>query len=125
MPDTKPPTERVKLRHETRAAAEQTDKSFPSEGIAPLPLEVGIHFGANAVKQLMETGLDAARFYNGRLAKDVGLLSEFSLCRTPADVVELWSRAVSEAAHDYADQFDRALAINLNGLGALTNGAGK
>lgn len=125
MLDAKPPTERVKLRQEARAATEQTDNSFLSEGIAPLPLAVGMHFGADAVKQLMETGLDAARFYNSRLAKDVGLLSEFALCRTPADVVELWGRAVSEAAHDYTDQFDRVLSINLNGFEALTNGAGK
>ena len=60
-------------------------------------------------------GQDMARFYNTRLIKDFSYLSEFGACRTPAQGAEVWLRAASEAAHDYADQLDRVMKIAMNG----------
>lgn len=115
MTESKAETERAKVRKAARAAAEQIERSVPPEASAPLPLAAGMHFGAEAMRHWMETGQDMARFYNGRLAKDVGFMTEFARCRSSADVAHLWYRAASEAAHDYADQVERVLSLNLNG----------
>ena len=125
MPEKKAQTARAKVRQEARAAADQIERSFLPEGSAPLPLAIGMHVGGDALKHWMKTGQDMTRFYNGRMAKDVGFMTEFALCRSPADVANIWYRAASETAHDYANQFDRILALNLNGSEALTNGADK
>ena len=81
----------------------------------PIPIADGVRFGADAMKHWLETGQDMARFYNSRLSKDFAYMTKLGTCRSPAQAAELWWRAASEAAHDYADQFDRVMAINLNG----------
>ena len=71
------------------------------------------------MKHWLKAGQDMARFYNARLAKDFGYMTELGLCRSPMQVATLWCRAASETAHDYADQFERVMAINLNGQAEL------
>lgn len=106
----------AKVRQEARKAAEKIERSFPPESSAPVPIAETMRFGTDAIKHFLKTGQDMARFYNGRLAKDIGYMSQFATCRSPSDVANLWAQIASETAHDYADQVDRVMQINLNGL---------
>lgn len=114
MPDTQTQTERTRTRGQARQAADRIERSFPPEASAPLPFANSMQFSADAMKHWLATGQDMARFYNGRLAKDFCYMTELATCRTPGDIAALWWRAASDAAHDYADQLDRVVAINLD-----------
>lgn len=90
-------------------------KSQQDAKAVPIPIAESMQYGADAMKHWLETSQNMARFYNDRLAKDFQYLGEFGTCRSPAQLTALWCRIASETAHDYADQLDRVMAINLNG----------
>lgn len=115
MTQRKAQSERTKLRQETKQATAQTKNGHLPEYAARLPFAASMHLGTDTMKHWMEASQDMARFYNGRLSKDFGYITDFASCRSPSDVTALWWRIASEAAHDYADQLDRIIAINLNG----------
>lgn len=81
----------------------------------PTALVEQMRAGAAAMHTFVATSQDMARFYNERLRKDFAYMSAFGSCRSPADMAELWWRMASEAAHDYADQVDRVIALSLDG----------
>ncbi|MEL6663683.1 MAG: hypothetical protein AAFR33_11850 [Pseudomonadota bacterium] len=112
MPDTHTQAERARVRKDVRRAAKRIENGFPPEGSAPAPLVNTMTFGADAMKHWLETSQDLARFYNARLAKDFSYMTELATCRSPGDLTALWCRAASEAAHDYANELDRLMAIN-------------
>lgn len=68
---------------------------------------------ALAMKHLVASSQELARFYSTRLKKDLSVMSALTSCKTPKDFSEVWYNAASSAVHDYADEFDRILAIDL------------
>lgn len=112
---------RSKVREEANKAAEQIERSLP-KGMTPEALAKSMQMGTNAMSHWIETGQDLAIFYRERLAKDVSFMNDFATCRTPTDVARVWCRAASEAVHDYADQFDRVMAINMDDTALKTAG---
>jgi len=99
----------------TSRTTKKASVGFDPAAAMPLPFADGMRYGTEAMKHWFETGQDMARFYNTRLIKDFSYLSEFGTCRTPAQGAEVWLRAASEAARDYADQLDRVMKIAMNG----------
>lgn len=112
MPDKHTQTEQA--RTQARQAADRIERCLPPEASAPFPVASSMQFSADAMKHWLATSEDMARFYNGRLAKDFSYMTEFASCRSPGDVAALWWRAASDAAHDYANQLGRVMAINLD-----------
>lgn len=107
----------------TSGRAEGVSVGFPPEASTFAPLANGMHLGADSMKHWFTAAQDMARFYNERLAKDFGYMTELGTCRSPAQFAALWCRAASETAHDYAEQLDRVMAINLNGAHTLDHAA--
>jgi len=103
----------------SRASGDSGTTGFPSHMAALFPVADGMRMGADGMKHWFTAAQDMARFYNERLAKDFGYMTELGTCRSPAQFAALWSKAASETAHDYAEQLDRVLAINLNGADTL------
>lgn len=106
----------------SRKSSRNTDGvsvGFPPEASAPFPFADGMRMGADSMKHWFSATQDMARFCNERLVKDFGYMTELGTCRSPAQFTALWCRAASETAHDYADQLDRLMAINLNGSDTL------
>jgi len=106
-------------RHANRAAArkvaDQIEQDMPRDSDMRAPVAESFRYGADAIQHWLETSRDMARFMNARLAKDFSHLSEFGTCRSPRQLASLWCRVASETAHDYANQLDRVMEINLNG----------
>jgi len=109
--------DRKKLKREANEAADRLAAAFPPENSAPFPVVAGMHAGTDAMKHWMETSADMAQFYTSRWGKQLAHLTELATCRSPAQFAAVCARVTSETVHDYADQVDRVLAINLNGYG--------
>ncbi len=122
MATTKAQAERNANREAARKVAEHIEQDFPPESAMPIPLAESVQFGADVMQHWMQAGQDMVRFYNTRMAKDFSYLTEAATCRSPMQLASLWSRAASEAAHDYAEQLSRVMAINLNGSGSTHGG---
>lgn len=69
---------------------------------------------ALAMNQLVASSQELARFYSTRMKKDLSFMSTLTACKTPQDFSKAWYNAASSAVHDYADEFDRILAIGLS-----------
>lgn len=68
--------------------------------------------GAN-VSHWITTNQELASFWATRLKKNMSMLEGLSRCKTGQDYANVMARAASELVHDYADEFDRVLSINL------------
>lgn len=69
--------------------------------------------GREAIKNWFEVNSELTRFMSTRLRKDIAMLNAYAACRSTRDVAEVWQRATSAAVHDYAEELDRLIAINL------------
>ena len=105
---------RMKAEQAARDTAEQATKSnvhffFPagrkSDHVANFMI------GSQYTKRMLAASRDTLRFYNARIAKDVGYAADLLACRTPSQITDFWCRVASETAHDYADQFERTLSM--------------
>jgi len=105
-------------RETTQETAPEDMMLMPGPGAMSEAMMDTMRMGSSAMKHWMETSQDLARFCNARLAKDFAYMTEFGTCRSPAQVAAVWCRAASETAHDYANQLDRVMAINLDGAAA-------
>jgi hypothetical protein len=103
----------------SRRASDDVTPGFPPDMATFFPAADGMRMGADSIKHWFTAAQDMARFYNERIAKDFGYMTELGTCRSPAQFTAVWCRAASETAHDYAEQLDRVLAINLNGADTL------
>ena len=56
---------------------------------------------------------ELARFYSTRMKKDLSLMNALTSCKSAQDFSEVWYNAMSSTVHDYANEFDRILEINL------------
>lgn len=108
-------TAQSKAREEARKVADRIETEFPPETAFPMPFADTMGLGANAMQHWMETSQEMAKFYQARLAKDIRYMTALGTCRTPADLAAVCTKAASEAAHDYAEQLEKVVAINLNG----------
>lgn len=77
---------------------------------------------AQMMSRLMVTGQEMSRFATARLRKDVGVMSALATCRSPQEFSETWVNHVSEAVHDYADEFDRVMSISLDAVDQRSDG---
>lgn len=73
---------------------------------------------ALAMQHMVAASQELTRFYVDRVRKDFDTMRAFATCRTPSDLAAVASEAASEMVHDYANEFDAVLAINLNGIAA-------
>lgn len=69
-------------------------------------------FDPRAVSQWTTVSQELVRFSQHRLKADMTTMQSLPTCRTPQDALGVWSGAVSQYLHDYADLFDRLVAIN-------------
>jgi hypothetical protein len=69
---------------------------------------------ARAMNQLVAGSQELMRFYSTRMKKNLSFVSTLTACKTPQDFSKACYNAVSSAVHDYADEFDRILAIGLS-----------
>ncbi len=67
---------------------------------------------AGGFRHYMQTNEELARFYSNRFRKNIETMRRLSTCRDAQSFSDAWSHAASETAHDYADEFDKLLAIN-------------
>ena len=97
----------------TRANEEKASGNGGIPGALP-GLEPGkmLQRSALTFEHWIATNQELARFYTERLKKNMKAFDAYSKCRTPQDVVSAAARTASEAVHDYADEFDRVMAIN-------------
>lgn len=116
---TKPSNKTAK----SKTAAENVDNSNGAP--PPFPFFTPEAAGANAVQNgalamqhMVAAGQELTRFYVDRVRKDFDTMRAFATCRTPTDLAVVASEAASEMVHDYANEFDTVLAINLNGIAA-------
>lgn len=94
-------------------AKEELDELFPNAfGLNGNAMNL-MKGGSQAMERWVATSQELSRFYTSRLKKDVELANAFASCRSPEEFVEVWSSAASTMVHDYADEFDRVMAINL------------
>jgi len=115
MDTSKATAERHANRAAARKVADHIEQDLPHDSDMPAPVAESFRYGADAIQHWLQTSQDMARFMNARLAKDFSYLTEFGTCRSPHQVASLWCRVASETAHDYANQLDRVMSINLNG----------
>jgi hypothetical protein len=95
------------------AETDELDEMFPNMfGLNGNAMNL-MRGGSLAMERWVATSQELSRFYTKRLKKDVELANAFASCRTPEDFAEVWSSAASTMVHDYADEFDRMMAINL------------
>jgi len=83
---------------------------------APLPgfdAMQAIRQSALGVEHWISTTQDLTRFASYRLRKNLETLDAFAKCRTSKDFISAVARASSDSIHDYANEYDRVLAINL------------
>lgn len=86
-------------------------------GFAAAPYFAGaMTTGADMMRAWFAASQDMGRFYNERLRKDAAQMQAYAKCRTPEELAAVTRQAMSEAAHDYADQFDRVLRLSLKVL---------
>lgn len=71
--------------------------------------------GVVAMQNWLQTSQELGYFMAVRAGKDMAGMQKIATCRTPQEVSELWLGLASEAAHDYADEFDRLLSIGRPG----------
>ena len=115
MAQTKSQTEKAASSPKASQSSSKGATGFIPNSAIPIPVADTMQFSADTMKHLMESSQDMARFYNNLLRKDISFMSELGSCKSPVQGAAVWFRAASEAAHDYADQFDRVVAITLNG----------
>ncbi|WP_084397959.1 hypothetical protein [Henriciella aquimarina] len=68
--------------------------------------------GAN-MDHLFSISQELASFWADRIRKNVSVFHGLSDCRTPEDYMTVMAKAASETVHDFANEFDRMVAINL------------
>lgn len=66
-----------------------------------------------SMKRLVASSQELTRFYSERMKKDLSFMNALTSCKTPQDLTEVWYNAASSAVHDYANEFDRILAIGM------------
>ena len=110
----------VKTRPEHSRTYEKLleDVGHVTTGIAPgaavpIPIADTVQFSMEAMKHWLETAQEMAFFYNNRLTKDFGYLAQLGTCHSAPQLADLWCRMASETVHDYADQFEKVMAINI------------
>ena len=54
---------------------------------------------------------EAVEFFNGRVGKDMAMLSELAKCTTPTEAFEVETRYGSEALSDYVAESQRMMAL--------------
>lgn len=116
MPEPKQRKSRTRLSQDARKTTASVDNELSPESPIGLPYFTTMSSAFEAWRHWVKTGSEMSQFYNRRLAKDYSYFTQLAQCRTPADYLAVWSGMTSEAAHDYADEVDRVLAINIEGV---------
>lgn len=86
-----------------------------NSGINPLPgfdSVKALRQGALGFEHWVSTNQELTRFLSYRLRKNLSTIDAFAKCRTSQDFVSIMAKAASDTVHDYANEYDRVLAIN-------------
>lgn len=75
---------------------------------------------AAAMEQAMKLPQEVTRFCAQRMSRDLETMQALGRCRTPAEIMNVWSAAAQAAAEDYRDEMVRMVDIVTNGA---ANGA--
>jgi hypothetical protein len=59
--------------------------------------------------------LELSRFCAHRMGRDLETMQAISRCRTPAELIGVWTEAAQAAAEDYRDEVTRMMDIVANG----------
>ncbi len=70
------------------------------------------------IEQAMMLPQEVTRFCAHRMSRDLETMQAIGRCRTPAELVNVWTEAAQTAAEDYRDEMTRMMEI-------VTNGAAK
>jgi hypothetical protein len=69
-------------------------------------------------EQALKLPQEVTRFCAHRMSRDLETMQALGRCRTPADLVNVWTEAAQTAAEDYRDEMTRVMEL-------VTNGASK
>ena len=72
-----------------------------------------IRQGALGIEHCISTSQDLTRFASYRLRKNLETIDALAKCRRSEDFIAAVAKAASDTVHDYANEYDRVLAINL------------
>jgi hypothetical protein len=72
-------------------------------------------------EQALKLPQELTRFCAQRMSRDLETMQALGRCRTPADLVNVWTEAAQTAAEDYRDEMSRMMELVTNG--AAKNGA--
>jgi hypothetical protein len=76
-------------------------------------------------EQAMKIPQEFTRFYAHRMGRDMEMMQALGRCRTPADLVSVWTEAAQVAAEDYRAEMTRMMEMVANGAEAKSNGAAR
>lgn len=76
-------------------------------------------------EQAMKIPQEFTRFYAQRMGRDLETFQALGRCRTPAELVEVWTEAAQAAAEDYRTEMTRMMEIVTNGAHKGANGASR
>lgn len=101
---------------EQREAAEQV-----SEAAAAATASQAAMF-----EQALKAPQELTRFCAHRMSRDLETMQALGRCRTPADLVSVWTEAAQTAAEDYRAEVTRMMELVTNGAGkGALNGASR
>ncbi|WP_300392797.1 hypothetical protein [Henriciella sp.] len=114
MDDTQTKTTTKKDRPDSSKV--ETRSSNADTRTAPLPgfdTMQAFRQGALNLEHWISTSQDLTRFASYRIRKNLETIDAIAKCRTSEDFISAVARAASDTVHDYANEYDRVLAINL------------
>ncbi|WP_084396663.1 hypothetical protein [Henriciella aquimarina] len=96
------------------ASADAGERAAGFEDVLPgFDTMHAVRLGATNFEHWIATNQELTRFWSYRLKKYLATLDSFANCRTSEDFLSTMARAASDTVHDYANEYDRVLAINL------------
>lgn len=77
-------------------------------------------------EQAMKLPQEFSRFYTHRMSRDLETMQALSRCRSPVDLVNVWTEAAQAAAEDYRSEMTRVIELVANSTnGKAANGSGR
>lgn len=79
-------------------------------------------------EQALKLPQEFTRFYAQRMGRDLETFQALSRCRSPADLMTVWTEAAQAAAEDYRTEVTRVMELVTNGAAETaraTNGSGR
>jgi hypothetical protein len=103
-------------------APEQRDTAEPaSEAAVAAAAQQAAMF-----EQALKLPQELTRFCAQRMGRDLETMQALGRCRTPADIVNVWTEAAQAAADDYREEMTKVMELVTNGAAkGAANGASR